>query len=168
MEVSCHWSCRACRRARRHGSESGGGATAQWMSHVSMDGRGLECALRYHLGMVSRPIAVTSRRGVRFARTALLWLALVLALAQVIAIRHAYTHVTGETTSQSGGKHPGGLAHCDACIAAVALGGAAPPPAALLIAAPAQQLPHLIAATAYSIAPRQHPYAIRAPPAIAS
>lgn len=97
----------------------------------------------------------------------LLWLALVLAVAQVVAIRHAYTHTPGEGTNQSG-KHPGGLTHCDACIAAVALGGAAPPPAPLLFAAPAAQHPHLFAPAKQFIAPQPRPYAIRAPPAISS
>jgi hypothetical protein len=118
--------------------------------------------------MLSRPLASNSPRALRVARTALLWLALVLALAQTVAIAHAYTHVPGDTGTQSGSKHPGGLAHCDACIAAVALAGGAPPPVPLLFAAPAQQLPHVAAPAAHSLAPQQRPYAIRAPPAIAS
>ena len=65
--------------------------------------------------MLSRPVFAASRARLRFARTALLWLALVMALAQVVAIRHAYSHAPGESSSQSGAKHPGGLAHCEVC-----------------------------------------------------
>lgn len=118
--------------------------------------------------MLSRPFAPATLRGIRVARTVLLWLAVVVALAQVVAIRHAYSHTPGETSRQSGGKHPGGLAHCEACIAAVALGTAAPPPVPLLFAALAQQLPQLVAPADQVVAPRQQPYAIRAPPAISS
>ena len=113
--------------------------------------------------MLSRPIASTSR----FARVALLWLALVLALAQVVAIRHAYSHTPGETTSQSGGKHSGGLAHCDACVVAAALGAGAPPSTPLTFAALDQQAPPAIAFAIQAAAPQHRPYAIRAPPASA-
>jgi len=118
--------------------------------------------------MALRPFPLASLRGIRFARLALLWLALVMALAQTVAVRHAYSHTTAETLAQNAGKHPGGLAHCEACIAVAAIGGAAPPAAPLLFAAPAQQLPQLLALAAPRIAPQQRPYAIRAPPATAS
>ena len=114
--------------------------------------------------MLTRPFAPASR----VARTALLWLALVMALAQVAAIRHAYTHTPAEASSQSGSKHPGGLAHCDACIAAVALGAGAPPAEPLLFAAPERQLPCVVAFTGHTAPPQQRPYPIRAPPAIST
>jgi hypothetical protein len=114
--------------------------------------------------MLTRPFAPASR----VARTALLWLALVLALAQVAAIRHAYSHTPGEATTQSGSKHPGGLAHCDACVAAVALGAGAPPAVPLFFAALDQQLPGVVAIVGHFAPPQQRPYPIRAPPAIAS
>lgn len=114
--------------------------------------------------MASRPSPLASLRGIRFARLALLWLVLVMALAQTVAIRHSYSHTTAETLAQNAGKHPGGLAHCESCIAAAAIGGAAPPTSPLLFAAPAQQLPHLVALAAPHFAPQQRPYAIRAPP----
>jgi hypothetical protein len=117
--------------------------------------------------MHSRPLAPTASRAHRFARTALLWLALVLALAQTVAISHAYTHVPGDAGTQTGGKHPGALAHCDACVAAAALAGGAPPPAPLLFAAPAIAPAHQVTPAAHRIAPQHRPYAIRAPPAIA-
>ena len=117
--------------------------------------------------MLSRPFDPASSRANRLARTALLWLALVLALAQTVAVSHAYTHSPTEAGTLSGSKHPGGLAHCDACIAAVALAGGAPPPAPLLFAAAAHPQPHGAAPAAQSLAPQLRPYAIRAPPAIA-
>lgn len=118
--------------------------------------------------MVSRPFHCIAPRNVRFARTLLLWLALVLALGQVVAIRHAYTHAPGEGTSQTG-KHSAALAHCDACIAALALGGAAPPPPApLLFAEPTAQRPGLPSPSKPALTRQQRPYAIRAPPAISS
>ena len=98
----------------------------------------------------------------------LLWLALALGLAQAVAIRHGYSHNPGEITTQSAGKHPGGLAHCHSCIAAVAVGGAAPHSPTVLLLASGQQSPHPVAATVAHIAPQQRPYAIRAPPAISS
>jgi hypothetical protein len=113
--------------------------------------------------MQSRPFASSSR----FARIALLWLALVLAVGQVIAVRHAYSHAPGESSSQSGGKHSGGLAHCDACVAAAALGAGPPPASPLFFAASDQQAPLLVTPADPAVAPRQQPYAIRAPPAIA-
>ena len=98
----------------------------------------------------------------------LLWLAVLVALAQVVAIRHAYSHTAGEAGRQSSGKHPGGLAQCEACIAAVALGTAAPPAVPLLFAALARQLPQLLAPVDRFVAPRLRLYAIRAPPASSS
>ena len=122
----------------------------------------------YHRAMLSRPFAPATLYGLRLGRTVLLWLAVAMALAQVVAIRHAYSHPPGESSRQSGGKHPGGLAQCEACIAAVALGTAAPPPVPLLFAPLAQQLPQLLAPTDQTVAPQLRPYAIRAPPASSS
>jgi hypothetical protein len=118
--------------------------------------------------MPFRPFAHATHRSSRLARVALLWLALVLALAQTVAIRHAYSHAPGETASSSSGKHPGGLAHCHSCIVAASVGGAAPPTSALLFAATQQQLPHVAEPVAQHAAPRQRPYAIRAPPVSAT
>ena len=114
--------------------------------------------------MLTRPFAPASR----VARTALLWLALVMALAQLAAIRHAYSHTPEQASTQSGGKHPGGLAHCDACIAAVALGAGAPPAVPQFFAAPDQQLPCVVAIAGHTAPPQQRPYPIRAPPAIST
>lgn len=115
--------------------------------------------------MVSRSSAPASRRVVRIA---LLWLALVMAIAQTVALLHAYSHSPDETSSQSAGKHPGGLAHCQSCIVAASIGGAAPPGPALLLPTLGQQLPQVVAPAREHLAPQQRPYAIRAPPPIVS
>lgn len=115
--------------------------------------------------MALPPFALASLRRLRFARMALLWLVLVMALAQTVAMAHAYSHGPGETASQSAGKHPGGLAHCQSCIAAAALGSAPPPTPVLLLAAAGQQPTPSFAQPAQHSAPQQRPYAIRAPPA---
>ena len=121
--------------------------------------------MRYHLEMASWPLAsaCTSRSGLRFARLALLWLALLLGLAQTVAIRHTYSHSPDETQS-SAGKHPGGLAHCNACIVAASLGGGPPPAAALPLPASARVLPRLTTPVVWRLEPPYQPYAIRAPP----
>lgn len=99
------------------------------------------------------------------AQVALLWLALLLGLAQTVAIQHAYSHSPGEAASTSSGKHPGGVAHCHACILAATVGGAPPPAVALPLPMLAQQLPPLASpATQFAALPHR-PYAIRAPPA---
>ena len=118
--------------------------------------------------MAIRPFHFASLRGNRLARIALLWLALVMGLAQTLAIQHGYSHSPGESTTQAGGKHPGGLAHCNSCIAAATLGGAAPPAGLPLLAVATQQAPHIFTATAPRPAPQQRPYANRAPPSSAS
>ena len=118
----------------------------------------------YHRAMVSPHFACATLRGLRFGRAVLLWLAVLVALAQVVAIRHAYSHTAGEPSRQSSGKHPGGLAQCEACIAAVALGTAALPAVPLLFAALARQLPPLLAPVGGFVASQLRPYAIRAPP----
>lgn len=121
--------------------------------------------MRYHPQMAYLPLAsaCTSRSGLRFARLALLWLALLLGLAQTVAIRHTYSHSPHETSS-SAGKHPGGLAHCNACILAASLGSGPPPAAALLLPALARVLPKLTTPVVWRLEPPYQPYAIRAPP----
>lgn len=118
--------------------------------------------------MASRPPALATHRSSRAVRVALLWLALVMAIAQTVAVRHAYSHSPDETTSQSAGKHPGGLAHCHSCIAAAAFGAAPPMAAALLLPDAAQHLPPTVTAAGQRVTPQQRPYAIRAPPSVAS
>ena len=122
--------------------------------------------MRYHSRMAPWPLvpARTSRSGLRFARLALLWLALLLGLAQTVAIRHTYSHVPDETSSAAG-KHPGGLAHCNACIVAASLGSGPPAAAALLPPVPARVLPSVPTPVVRRLEPPEQAYAIRAPPA---
>ena len=106
------------------------------------------------------------RLRLRVAPVVLLWLALLLATAQTIAVRHAYTHSPGEPSSTSQGKHTGGLAHCHSCIVAATVGGGAPPTATLTLLAVAD---HQLASSTRAVercGPQNRPYAIRAPPAI--
>lgn len=121
-------------------------------------------AVRYDRRMAMPPFTLASLRRLRFARMALLWLALVMALAQTVAIGHASSHGPAETAGQSAGKHPGGLAHCQSCVAAAAFGGAPPPTPVLLLAATGRESPPAFAQPAQHTAPQQRPYAIRAPP----
>lgn len=125
--------------------------------------------MRYDPPMASPRSKVDSR--MRSARAALLWLALalVLAIAQTIAIRHAYSHAPGESSSPSSqGKHAGGLAHCQSCVVAASMGGGAPPGAVLLLAVAATQQLAIFTVAADHSGPHERPYAIRAPPALAS
>lgn len=124
--------------------------------------------MRYHARMASRSLALARPGAVRYTRTALLALALLIVLAQVVALRHAYSHTPAEATTQSGGKHPGGLTHCGTCIVAAAIGGAAPPAATPLTVRVALQPPVVFAAVAPCREPLMRPYAIRAPPIPAS
>ena len=120
--------------------------------------------MRYHPRMPTRPQIVASPVRLRFARMALLWLALLLALAQTVAIRHSYSHGPGESSSESGAKHRGGLAHCQSCIVAASMGGGAPPTVVLALAAFVGQPTPVSPPAVRLFAPQHQPYAIRAPP----
>ena len=120
--------------------------------------------MRYHPRMPTRPQIVASPLRMRFARMALLWMALLLALAQTAAIRHSYSHAPGETSSESGAKHTGGLAHCQTCIVAASMGCGAPPCAALTLATFVDQPTSVSPPALRLFAPQHQPYAIRASP----
>lgn len=67
----------------------------------------------------------------RWSRKWLLWLALLLPVAQALAASHALSHATGERQSE-GLAH---LVHCDLCLTAADLGTGAPvaePPPVML------------------------------------
>jgi hypothetical protein len=55
----------------------------------------------------------------------LLWLALVLPLAQTAATWHVVSHGEEQAGGHAQGKHARGLAHCDLCLTAAALSGGA-------------------------------------------
>ena len=99
----------------------------------------------------------------RIARGWLLWLALILPIAQAMAGAHALSHI--------GDRADDGLAqwvHCDLCLAAADLGAGAPvaEPAALPAAAATHVAPQRAAASAPRAADAGLPPA-RAPPASA-
>ncbi|PZP28365.1 MAG: hypothetical protein DI603_19570 [Roseateles depolymerans] len=100
----------------------------------------------------------------RLARGWLLWLALILPIAQAMAGVHAFSHL-----SERQGDGIAHLVHCDLCVAAAHLAGGAPPPAALPslpeAARPVLPLP-AAAQAALPAAPRVLPPA-RAPPDLA-
>ena len=122
--------------------------------------------VRYHPAMPYRPHAPALLTRFRFGRIALLWLALVLGAAQAIAVAHGYSHAPAEASSQSAGKHAGGLAHCNSCIVAASIGGGAPPAPALSFAASVRHPAPAPVAVAAPLAQPQQPYAIRAPPVL--
>lgn len=116
--------------------------------------------------MAFRPHARSLFLRFRLGRMALLWLVLVLAGAQTIAIGHPYSHGPGEPSSQSAGKHAGSLAHCNLCIVAASIGGGAPPASAVFIGAVLREAVPLSTLAVELFAPPYQPYAIRAPPSL--
>jgi hypothetical protein len=119
--------------------------------------------------MPSRPYPLVLLRSARTTRIVLLWLALLLALAQVVAVRHTYSHTLADGASSSVPvKHPGGLGHCDLCVVAAGIGGAAPPSTALSLPVVEQQSAQVAVQAPVASALPHRPYAIRAPPVIAS
>jgi hypothetical protein len=76
---------------------------------------------------VSRPRLLSPRR---FAW--LLWLGLLLPVAQVAAACHALSHGRGAASGEADDKQAPQASHCDLCLAAAAIAGSAPlgePPA---------------------------------------
>lgn len=57
----------------------------------------------------------------------LLWLALVLPIAQVAASWHSLSHLESETSSNADSQGALPLGHCGLCLTAAAIGGGAPP-----------------------------------------
>jgi hypothetical protein len=73
----------------------------------------------------------------------LLWLGLLLPVAQAAAACHALAHVSGAANGQGDGKQAPPAGHCDLCLAAAAISGSAPPgePPAVLPATIRHELP---------------------------
>jgi hypothetical protein len=120
--------------------------------------------LRYHPRMTPARMPFAWRRWVRFPRTWLLGLALLLAAGHSIATWHPYTHSMNELAAQAAGKQHA-LSACDVCLTAAAALGAAPPAIPPTIAAPLAEpaiQPSHVAAVPH--APVRRPYAIRARP----
>jgi len=57
----------------------------------------------------------------------LLWIGLLLPVAQVAAAAHALSHASQEAGRSGDGKQAAAQTHCDLCLIAAAIGGVAPP-----------------------------------------
>jgi hypothetical protein len=78
--------------------------------------------LRCHAVMHASPLRSTLPR--RFAW--LLWLGLLLPVAQVAAACHVLSHTADIVSGQADGKQVPHASHCDLCLAAAAIAGGAP------------------------------------------
>ena len=98
----------------------------------------------------------------------LLWLVLLLPLAQTAANLHLLSHATSELDGASGGadgKLAINPAHCDLCLMAAALIGSAPPvPSAVLAPSTAPHTPPVRWFANVWLAPTLPVYQSRAPP----
>jgi hypothetical protein len=96
----------------------------------------------------------------------LLWLALLLPMAQTAALWHGVSHVASATASSPPANDPAAhTTHCDLCLNAAALGGGALPGAPLVLHLVAlRHTPPLMAATELWLAPASPAYQSRAPP----
>ena len=98
----------------------------------------------------------------------LLWLALLLPIAQVVATTHVLAHAAQDASDAAEGKlalHP--AAHCDLCATAAAVSGGAPLAEAPTLLHPAAH--HAAPRTAFAdsgIASPRHAYRSRAPPLV--
>ena len=95
----------------------------------------------------------------------LVWLGLLLPVAQFGAVAHSLTHARTEQGRDADGKQAPPAAHCDLCLLGAAVGSGAPfahvaPPALLAVthATPQAVRPQVRAAEP------AHPYRSRAPP----
>ena len=99
----------------------------------------------------------------------LLWLGLLLPVAQLAAATHALSHARQASSRDEPGPQAPHLVHCDLCLAAAAIGGAAPAADAPTLApspfdaSPPSAVVHEPRATAALLA-----YRSRAPPVVAS
>jgi hypothetical protein len=95
----------------------------------------------------------------------LLWLALLLPVAQAAAACHALSHVGDSSRSEGNGKQAPHAGHCDLCLAAAAIAGTAPqaaPPAFVLPALDHALLEECFAE--FLRVPATRAYLSRAPP----
>jgi hypothetical protein len=95
----------------------------------------------------------------------LLWLALLMPVAQLGAAWHAISHSRPDTTGEADGKPALPHAHCDLCLVAAALGSAAPAGEPPLVAhlAVRHAMPRVDAGSVWT-APSARAYESRAPP----
>ena len=95
----------------------------------------------------------------------LLWLGLLLPVAQAAATGHAFTHLRDAQSGEVDGKHALHAAHCDLCLMAAAIAGGAPPvePQAFSHPAVGHEVPQAEFADVW-LAPAARAYRSRAPP----
>jgi hypothetical protein len=111
--------------------------------------------------MIAMPINIRSKPGFAW----LLWLALLLPLAQLAAAWHTQSHWSHQQSSAGGGKHAPAGDRCEVCLTAAAVTGGGAASTALLVAqAPiASPSPPTREESAWS-APASPAYESRAPP----
>ena len=99
----------------------------------------------------------------------LLWLGLLLPVAQLAAATHALSHARQAVNRDEPNPQAPHLAHCDLCLTAAAIGGAAPAAAStvIVVSSVRSSLP-TGALDAQSATPPVLAYRSRAPPALAS
>lgn len=105
-------------------------------------------------------------RSIRQRRFAwLLWLGLLLPVAQAAASAHAFSHLRDAPASSFDAKHALHAAHCDLCLMGAAIAGGAPPGEPLVFAHPAVRhaVPQQACADVWQ-APVAPAYLSRAPP----
>lgn len=110
-----------------------------------------------------------SRRHVARRFAWLLWLGLLLPVAQLAAATHALSHARQAATRDEPNPQAPHLAHCDLCLTAAAIGGAAPagPVAAIVVSSSGSTQPDSVADTPHDAAPILA-YRSRSPPPVAS
>ncbi len=118
------------------------------------------------------PVTMPLARIRRFAAhrfTWLLWLGLLLPVAQLAAAAHALSHVRPASAGDESQPQAPHLVHCDLCLTAAAIGGAAPAAAVAIVFAPTlpSELPAGFIAAPRSVA-TVLAYRSRAPPVLAS
>lgn len=106
-----------------------------------------------------------SRLLVRRCLAWLVWLGLLLPLAQVGAVVHTFAHTRPDASRDADDKQAPRAAQCDLCLIGAAIGSGAPLVHAALPMPPAlgQAAPEAVRADVWAAAPT-HPYRSRAPP----
>lgn len=110
-------------------------------------------------------LALRTRPASQRRFTLVLWLALLLPMAQAAANWHAVSHTGRETGSEPNGKQAPHFSHCDLCLTAAAVAGGALPAAPTVLSIPAlrHQVPQAAFASVW-LALTAPAYLSRAPP----
>jgi len=97
----------------------------------------------------------------------LLWLALLLPMAQAVALKHGLSHLTQQTSTSSKADATLHEAQCELCLSIAAIGAGALPVSGPTLPAllATSQVPDSVVASVWIAVPTQ-PYRSRAPPSI--